>query len=323
MALKKKGVFFTFIALFIIILLVALISTKDKYRYREKSNAMLVRTRTVNNFIVDFEKDLDRELFIGGYRALLSMNLYLKDTEQYITDFDSVFEEVLFSGSINGTSFNIMVEEGNQGADITSWLSRVNEEASKMNLEANLTVHELSVRHISPWEVEVTMVTEVYIRDTKGVASWDYNKTYAKGFSILGFEDPLYIIGTHDKVTNLINVTPSTEFIGAGNDTTVLNTHLLNSFYINSTKAPSFLMRFSGNLSPSPYGIESMVNFDDLDLQNILPLQRSVIDYIYFGNASTTDYCNITGTPPLPDWFRIDNSSISFYGIDALNPEEC
>ena len=84
MEINKKGVFFTFIALFIIILVVAVVTTKDTYRYRERSNAISSRVKTMNNFIQDFEEDLERELFIGGYRALISMNSYVRQIQDKI-----------------------------------------------------------------------------------------------------------------------------------------------------------------------------------------------------------------------------------------------
>ncbi|MBN1502427.1 hypothetical protein JW930_02705 [Candidatus Woesearchaeota archaeon] len=318
--MNKKGVFFTYMAVFLIILIVAVVSTKDKYRYREKSNAISARIKTINSFIGDFEKDLDRELFIGGYRALLSMNAYVRIIEGYVDDFDSIFTEIIVNGSMNGTSLDLMTQ-GAQGADITSWLTRTNEEANKLNINLDLSVKNIYVQHVTPWDVLVTLNTTVYIEDGQGLASWTFDRIYTREFSILGFEDPLYAVGTEDKVTNLINITPNSDFIDdATNDTAVLNEHLLNSYYINSTDAPSFLMRFTGNLSPSPYGIESMVNLEDLDAQGIPLLARSVVDYIYFGNATTTDKCNVTD---MPDWFRIDDSSIDTYEVDRLTYNDC
>ncbi len=323
---SKKGVFFTFIALFIIILIVAVISTNEKYRYREKSESIYTRVRTMNTFIDDFEKDLDREMYIGGYRALLSMNSYIRQIEDYVSDFDTIFSEILINGSANGTQIDFMFqnETGYQkGADLKSWLQRINEKASQMNIEVTVDITNISMIQRSPWSVVLIFNLTAYIIDMKGLATWKIDRVYEKEFSILGFEDPMYIVETKDKVTNIINITPDTDFIDdATMQTDVLEAHIANSYYINNNNAPSYLMRFTGNMSPSPYGIESLVNLDYLDVQGIQPFRRSIVDYIYFSDIITADYCNVTGTD-LPSWFRIDDTSAILYEADKLSMTNC
>jgi len=322
----KKGMFFTFIALFMIILIVAIIATKDKYRYREKSNSISYRVKTMNNFIDDYEADLQREIFIGGYRAIIGLNTYVRVIEGYINDLDAALTEILVNGTANQTQVDLMNQSG-QGAYIKSWLIRINEESSKLNINVDLKVNEVHIEHIDPWIVQISLNATTIISDTKNIAEWNFTKTYLQEFSILGFEDPLYTVETEDKVTNLINQTPSLDFIGPNNETDVLTNHLMNSYYINSSKAPSFLMRYTGNLSASKYGIESMVNLDELNEQGIAIKQRSVIDYLYFGNQTSTgignDYCFIKGQPDMAEWFRIDQESSDFYEITDLDKTVC
>ena len=315
---SKKGVFFTFIALFMIILIISYVTTKEKYRYRERSSAISMRIKTMNKFIQDFEEDIDRELYIGGYRALISMNAYTRLIQGYVPEFNPIFAEILANGTANGTTMNLMKQE-TQGADIKSWLVRMNEESSKLNIHINMNVNKIEVIQVSPWEIEIQLNATVNISDQKNLASWNLNKIYKRQFSILGFEDPLYTVGTTDRVTNLINISPYTEFVVAGNPSN-LNDHVINSYYLSSIEAPSFLMRFSGNLSASPYGIESMIYPDEIGTQVAIK-PRSVIDYIYFGNQTTVgDICNVTGTVSR---FRIDAVHESFYEVNELNSTGC
>jgi len=315
---SKKAVFFTFIAIFILILIIAVVTTRDTYRYRERSNAIASRVRTMNDFIEDFEKDLERELYIGGYRAILSMNAYVRQEEDFVNNFDTVFQEILINGSINGSSFSLM-HQGAQGADIRSWLDRTNEETNKMNMIVDVIPYNVYVKHTSPWTVEIAFNATVYISDLNNLAYWEYDKLFTREILIIGFEDPLYTIGTQDKVTTLINVSDETDYVVGGNADN-LEEHLLNSFYVPSSTGPSFLMRFEGNLSDSVYGIESMVNLAKLDSQGIPIYERSVIDYVYFGVQSTSDYCNVTD---MPDWFRIDDSHEVYYEVDTLTKDNC
>ena len=318
--MASKGVFFTMIAIFVIILVIAIVSTRESYRYRERSNAIYSRVRTMNNFIDDFEKDIERGLYIGGYRALISMNSYVRLIENYVDDFDIVFTEILVNGTGNNTEMDLMNQE-NQGADIMSWLSRVNEEASKLNINVVMDVNDITVTHTTPWNLRVFFNITYNINDQKNIASWTINKEFSKDFSIKGFEDPVYTVETADKVTVLINQTPDTDFVNDGtNDTTVLENHISNSYYIESTTAPSFLMRFTGNLSASEFGIESIVNPVDLSAQSIPIKQRSLVDHVYFGNETTTDFCNVQN---MPTWFRIDNANDDTYEVDILTKTSC
>jgi hypothetical protein len=318
--MKKKAVFFTFAAIFLIIVILSIVTVRDKYFYREKSTTVSSRIKTMNNFITDFEKDIDRELYIGGYRALISVNAYLRQIQGYVPNLDDVFFEIIVNGTANGTQMDIMRQEG-QGADIKSWLERINEESSKMNINVALEIKDVEIIQTSPWNVSIYFNTTVNISDAKSLASWTFNKEYITEFPILGFEDPLYVVATSDRITNTINITPFTSFVNdTTEDTGNLYDHLKKSYYRGSTDGPSFLMRFSGNLSSSPYGIESMVDLDEYFGQFGYYKPRSVIDYIYFGNQTTTNYCNVTD---MPGWFRIDDGHVNTYGIDLLNMTGC
>jgi hypothetical protein len=319
--MKKKAVFFTFAAIFLIIILIAIITTTNTYRYREKSTAISSRVKTMNNFLYDFDKDMNREIYIGGYRALISINSYLRQIQGFIPNFKEVFSEILLNGTANGTTMDIMQQEG-QGADILSWTSRINEESSKLNVKVELEVNDVNIIQTSPWNVTIVFNATVNISDLKGIASWTFDKLYFVQFPIEGFEDPLYVVATSDKLTNVINVTPYSDYVDdlTKNPANLLD-HVKESYYIASTDAPSFIMRFSGNFSASDYGIESMVDSDDYFSQYGYYLPRSAVDYIYFGNQTgIPTSCNVSG---MPGWFRIDNAHMTDYEIDKLTWDSC
>ena len=131
----------------------------------------------------------------------------------------------------------------------------------------------------------------------------------------------MYLVETNDKVTVLINKSSTLNFVNdVTNDTSILLNHIEENIYINSTDAPSFLMRFVGNFSDSIYGIESMVDPEILSAQDIPILSRSLIDYIYFGNEVTIDYCNVDN---MDSWFRIDTNNLEIYEVDILGKTLC
>ena len=95
-----------------------------------------------------------------------------------------------------------------------------------------------------------------------------------------------------------------------GTDVTNLFKHAENSFYINSTTAPSFLNRLEGKFTPDPNGIESLVYLPNLPLSK----DKSCVDYIYFSsNDPTTGH--IQG---MPSWFKLDDDHIVSYNLTGL-----
>ena len=316
----KKGIYFTFVAIFLVLLIISVINSKDKYRYRAKSRIISKRVRSMNNFIRDMEDDLSRQLFIGGYRGLLSLQKHIRNKEGYIEDLDIAFTEIFMNGTANGTIIDIMRQEG-QGADFNSWKDRINEEAEKLNIEVGFVPNKIHLTMDSPWSVLIILNLSINVTDTKNLAYWKYNKTFTRIINITGFEDPLYTVNTDDQISNLISPTVYTDFVDdATNETDNLKLHLNNSYYVSSITAPDFLMRFTGNLSNSSFGIESMVDLTELQKQDIDIKNKTLIDYIYFSNQTTSDYCNIYN---MQNWFRIDQEHANYYEIDILEKNSC
>ncbi|MEM2130906.1 MAG: hypothetical protein QXR96_00125 [Candidatus Woesearchaeota archaeon] len=319
---NKRAFFFTISAIFLIILVISFISTKNTYRYREKQESLETRAKTINYFIDDFEKDLERELFIGGYRAIISMTSYLKNIQNFINDTNFVFSEVFLNGTINNTEIDLMKQDNNgfiTGADFKSWLLRINEEAEKLNINVKADVKNITIYHEDPFNITIELEANLIFEDLNNLLKFNYTKKFFKKIPITGFEDPLYIVSTKDKISNVINITTEKNFVDESNISGLIK-HYQYSYYKESNKAPSFLMRFSGNFSESIYGIESMIYLPEYYAQFGNYKDRSVIDYIYFGNQSLTFYCNITG---MPNEFKIDSLHLIDYEINELNYSNC
>ena len=121
--------------------------------------------------------------------------------------------------------------------------------------------------------------------------------------SIVGFEDPLYVVNSKGRVTNAIMQTNITQFVVNGNVENLLK-HMNKSYYIAHNDSPNFLMRLEGNLGNSSNGIESLVNLEKFQQQGLAIKDRSIVDYIYFGTKSTTNF-RVNATP---EWFKIDGT---------------
>ena len=308
-ALSKKSMVFSIIAIALIALTIFSFTTYTSYKLRDKVMVTEIRVYSMNSFIDDVEKDMERGLYISGFRALMSMGQYITNNGTFLYDVDSCFKEAFLNGSINNSQMGLMNE-----STFINWTQRIKEQAVKLDIMVDFDIHDVIIYQKNPWTANVDVNVTLSVEDIKKTASWQRPLYITTNISIQGLEDPLYVINSYGRVTNTIIKTNITDFIGPNNETTNLKTHVNNSYYIESNTAPSFLMRLEGNLSDSPYGIESLVNLEEFQAQEVPLRDRSVVDYIYFGDQTTTNY-NIKY---MQSWFKLDEEHLETYECDDL-----
>ena len=309
MALNKKSMFFTITAIALIALVVFSLTIYTSYRLRDKVMVTETRIYSMNSFIDDVEKDIERGLYISGFRALMSMEQYITDNGIFLYNVTSCFKEAFLNGTINNSQMGLMNE-----STFINWTQRIKEQAIKLDILVDFDINKVIIYQEDPWTVNIAIDLTLDVEDVKKTASWQRPLYITTNISIQGFEDPLYVINSYGRVTNTIIETNITDFIGPNNETTNLKTHVNNSYYIESNTAPSFLMRLEGNLSNSSYGIESLVNLEKFQAQEVPIKSRSVVDYIYFGDQTTINY-HIMNMPPL---FMLDYKHLARYECEDL-----
>ena len=305
----KKGVFFTFVAVVFLALLIFSSSIRGHFNLRQISFATETRIGTMNMFISDVEEDIERGTYIAGFRSLVAMADEIVTNGEYIDDADMVFNELFFNGTINSTNSSLLVNNS-----FTDWMSKIKAEAGKIDLTINFSDLGAEIYQESPWEVCVEIHTEIFITDREKTSSWRKNRTIKSYIELNGFEDPLYPMGTNGLVENRIEETIHTNFT-IGTDVDNLLNHTYDGYYIAFSGAPSYLMRLEGNLSSSMYGIESLVDIDELISKGVDVESKSIVDYIYFSGDDPVDY-EVDGTP---SWFKLDNETDSSGNLTHLD----
>jgi len=308
MALKRKGMFFSIIAIALISLVVFSFAIHTSYKLRDRVMVSETRVFSMNSFIDDVEKDIERGLYISGFRSLMSMEQYITDNGVFLYNANSCFKEAFLNGTINNSQMGLMNE-----STFINWTQRIKEQAIKLDIIVDFDINDVIIYQESPWTANIGLNVTLNLEDAKKTASWQRPLYIKTNISIQEFEDPLYVINSYGRVTNTIIKTTITDFI-VNNETTNLKIHVNNSYYIESTRAPSFLMRLEGNLSGSAYGIESLVNLEKFQAQEVPIKSRSVVDYIYFGDQTTSNY-NIKD---MPLWFRLDEEHLVTYECEDL-----
>jgi len=302
MALNKRGIFFT---LLVIVLIMLFLLTISFFYGVSPTKAIQKRVSTLDNFVFAIEEDLPRQLFVSGFRTIFLMEQQILQSGIPISDVDAVFEEAFFNGTFNNQSESLLF--GTTFYDIEDSLR-----ARALKIGANVSFKNpaLVVSQGDPWNIKMSLSMDLLVEDLSGLAFWNKTLVVERLISIENFDDPIYYLNTNGLVTNKVIKTPY-ELNSVGN----LSLHLDGSYYINSSDAPSFLMRLEGNLGANPEGIESLVNLDDLAAQGVTLNSGSVVDHDYFPSGGGG--CNVL-EGSLPSWFMLDSAHDQLYGVNCF-----
>ncbi len=309
-AINKKGVFFTFAAIVLAIIILLSFHTYNEYRLKDSMESTEIRIDTMNNFVKDLENNIGDATFIAAFRALLSLEDYMMEYERFMGEEDSPdlatgFKDLFLYGSIT-TGVNTEGMGLMHNNTFLNWTDRMKVQSNKTDIVLKFTVNDVTISQSEPWKVDVSMDINVEAKDKKGAASWTINKAITKKINITGFVDPLYLVNnihtvgnSKSTVNNTIRITP----VDPAEDNFKLDTHLINSYYIENSNAPSYLMRFENDLGSSAHGIESLVNLRKLEDAGLPTSSRSAVDYIYFGTQTAAN-CRVKKSNY--EWFRLD-----------------
>ena len=307
---NKRGIFFT---AFVIVILSLFVISFTFFSNSTERKTTQNRVATLNNFVFSVEEDIPRQLRISAFRIIFLLEKDIIETGLYITDINSAFEEAFFDGTINGkTSQEInSIMQGAKFSDIAFSLQE--DKAKKINANVSLLSPSITIIQEDPWNIKFTLTTNIIIKDLSNLAVWNKTANISAYVSIQGFEDPIYIKSTNGLVTNRIIKSPYNGTFIQGADVSNLYDLAQNSYYINSTDAPSFLDRLQGINSPNENGIESLVNLAELSSQSVPIQDKSVVDHIYFSTANPPS-CNILPSG-MPSWFKLDGAHFNTYQV--------
>ena len=306
--IKKRGIFYTTAAIALTIVIIITYSAYSSYRLSDKMEVIATRIETVNFFIKDVERDLNNGIYIAGFRSLLSLNQFIANNGTFLDNVNDRFKESFLNGTIRQQPLSLMKD-----STFTDWANKISVEANKVDIKFNFIINDVKLNQTDPWNVDIGLNISLDIRDKRNTSYWIRERQLTTRISIIGMNDPLYMLNAQGKLNNTIVKSNISSFVVKGNVTNLM-LHTNNSWYIAHNDSPSFLMRFKGNLSNSTFGIESLVDVYNYTSQGFSDKDRSAVDFIYFGAQSTTNY-RINKTPA---WFKIDQAHLDTYQVTNI-----
>ncbi len=310
MPLRRRGIIYTLVALTMLAVIAAVIFTELRAGDRGESEAVEDRIRAVDAYLVNLDGDASRAARIAGFRAFIAMEQHIVSTGEYFTDPEAEFLEIFRTGNLSGTAFAVM-----ENSSFDEYLARAKREAGTQGILFDVAVRNISFSQVEPWSVIITYALEMNVSDTKGTANWSTTRIIESSVPITDLKDPLFTKETFGRVQRVIRQTNVTVFVndaGDANDTSGLKLHFNTTSYLAAGHGPDIMMRFEGNLSDSIYGIESLVDVNEISVQGLsVDAAASITDFEYFAGTIAT----ACGIQNLTSAFRFDAASLGVYQI--------
>lgn len=262
----------------------------------------------MDSFLFSIEENLQRQMYISGYRITFLAEDYITRTGNY-TNINLFFNQAFFNGTVSGVHNDIM-----NGATYSDLVSSINQKASKLNVNITLSNPRIIIAQSDPWHINFTLTSDFTMEDKSKLARWDKQQTISSYIPVENFEDPIYIINTNAKVSRKINKTIYEGIYVENGNVANLLSHVNHDYYTAHNDSPSFIKRLSGDFSADKNGIESFVDISQLFQQGVSVTTKSVVDYIYF-SSNTPSYYSVAG---MPSWFKIDDAHITKYNVTGL-----
>lgn len=293
--MNKNGFFMILLSVIVLTIFVISITVYTDISSRK---SIQKRVSTLSEGILSTEENLERQLYVFGFRTVYLMEEDIINNGNPISNATEKFEEAFYNGTYNGQTTTIL-----ENSYLGSFQETLKDSANKINAQINISNSTIKIEQEDPWNIKINVTTILYAKDSNNLASWNKTLNTIVYVPIEGFADPLHLLKTNGSTIVNIAKTPYENFVSGG-DISNLISQIDNNYFKASTSGPSFIQRLEGDFSsPSIYGIETFVNLNNL---TGYPIQeKSVIDYIYFDSSNNPDDCTVTPSPK--SWFRLDD----------------
>ena len=299
---NSKGQFFSIITVLMILPLVALSVTFGEAMEGYGSDiGEQIRLKSSYYHYNSLERDLERTSKKIGERSLLSAISHVVENGEGLNSSSKALEELFVNGSINGEDHRLM-----NGTGIDYWMESIEEISSKRGYNVSLSWENPDVRMYSPKTVSFKFNYSLTVEESNGLFKLEKEDSKPNKASVLGFEDPLVVLGTGGRYATTFEMCDfeyATKQIasGTGNNSWASGKSVVITdgdnlgdvenpgdkiLITNDSTTESSINNFAGavtdfSVEDSTVDVPYVVD-NDLDLQEIRDASRTVVD----GNLS-------------------------------------
>ena len=306
--MNKKAIVFTFIAIIMIILLIAIFLLNISNRAQRDIQKNNIKIEALNSLVNSLNNELLQEtlrsssnqVFLallddlenknqgGGKGQYVKGDLYKEFADALVTGYYQKQElKLMFQGKLNYTLMNITGE----------LIYFIKDNGAIFSFKP-IDKYDVTIFQQDPWNINVSLIISYNLNDSSNEISWNIkNKQISILLPVENYREPFYIVEDNLNVTiNKTDVTTWTfdEF----------KRHINKRLFIAHSDAPSFLDRLQGKKGNNINGIETIL--DPNFYPN--PSKSSNVDFEY--RDSVKGKCLVNG---MPNNFKLTSAHLSYY----------
>ncbi|MGM5482733.1 MAG: hypothetical protein ACQESF_04695 [Nanobdellota archaeon] len=312
MEIKKKGMFFTIMAMSIVTLMVIGFTGTHKLKNIKDTKVLEAEFSLLNTHKKNIENFCENVLLIQTKHAIRDMIDYI-EAGGSIDDTNKRFSELVINAELYGNKGNAP-HMGNLNFD--NWTRTMSKKSHNfLGINTSIKLENPRLQQDSPWRI--TALADLKINATLKNLSYKIDKTISTSHSILEYKDPLYL---YHGAVNKIHIAA----IPFYNEEETYDM-LKNRSYRHAGMGPSFIMRLEENYSKSVCcGIQSFINSSFVT--SPADKEKSYVDFLFWSGKRTCsngkhplyNFTMLSNTPE-GKGFKLDNTYMNLYGMNLSN----
>ena len=203
---RNKGIIYSLLTLFLITPSIILIIFYSNTLAIEGENfSSRVRADSLNNFYNSLLTDLERSLRISTFRALLHVTDVVDTSGLPFSNSEDRISEMVFKGTLDGVDVpSLNGTDDSPCNTILCWQQTYSNLAKQAGFDFSIEVISVSVKPYNSWNLNSSAEIKITLHDAASSITLRKTVTQSSIVPVTGFEDPLYLLNTHGKVTRLI-----------------------------------------------------------------------------------------------------------------------
>ncbi len=311
-ASARKGFFYSISVLIILVPLIALLVYYSLLSANSSSaETSKVVSEEAENFVLSIDADFQRALQASAKSAMLSSISEVVSHGQPQANARNALKNLVVTGSSSGSGQAYPAMGQNY---LQNWASSMQNLSRYYGLNSTITVNasNVNVSNYGPFTIVFTANLSVFTTPLVNPQSFNFTRNYTARavVSIEGFEDPFYELNSQGLIARIFVQNSS-----AIANSTQLDSMISDKLYVPDSDAPDFFNRLEGNLSASPYGIETIVNINEFIAQDIPIHNQSHVDHLYFNSSLSDKGHQVTSVSN--SWLRLDCAHAVLFGVNG------
>lgn len=294
MAMNRRGIFFTVMAILILAFLITYQHITLKPSTAAGMNSIAARSRviTMNDYASAFENYASQSLATAGYLSLQNLSAQVRARQAYLTDVNA---SITYCLNNKTKDTNCLLPSQTMNTTLAQLITLAE---TNLSITTTYEIQQMWVTEEQPLQVIFWMNISYNLSDP--FASWQVeNRTLRVAVDVTGIEDPAFSYNNATGLlrTRVFSLTPlhRTQF-----DNTTFTSFYYNQSYVSNPGmnppgefqfAPSVLQRYTGKLlnGSACCGVESVLSIPYMDtatLNDPRLVNWSFVDYEFFSRAT-------------------------------------